>query len=102
MESLHGKRNQIMINWLVNRIFRWDSLRHAIFDEVRLYQSLDKTMWRMEHESPTNLTWSEGDKWYGWTFNPINKRYYFDDIGNESLMGLWEDQWAREAKESNV
>jgi hypothetical protein len=34
--------------------------------------------------------------WYGWTYNSNAKRYYFDDIGNESLMGLWEDQWARE------
>ena len=50
-----------------------------------------------EEEGPTNLTWSEGDRWYGWTYNPDKKRYYFDDIGNESLMGLWEDQWAREA-----
>jgi len=36
------------------------------------------------------------DRWYGWTYNSNAKRYYFDDIGNESLMGLWEDQWARE------
>jgi len=47
-----------------------------------------------------NLTWSEGDTWYGWTYNPVKKRYYFDDIGNTSLMGLWDDQWLREADES--
>lgn len=85
-----------MINWLVNRIFRWDALRNAVFDEVSLYQSIDRTMWQLESSGPTNLTWSEGDRWYGWTYNKLNKRYYFDDIGNESLMGLWEDQWARE------
>jgi len=51
-----------------------------------------------ENDTPTNLTWAEGDRWYGWTYNPVNKRFYFDDIGNESLMGLWEDQWAREAE----
>jgi hypothetical protein len=50
-----------------------------------------------KNETPTNLTWPEGDRWYGWTYNPDKKRYYFDDIGNESLMGLWEDQWLREA-----
>jgi hypothetical protein len=50
----------------------------------------------MEHENPTNLTWSEGDRWYGWTYNPELKRYYFDDIGNESLIGLWEEQWTKE------
>ena len=90
-----------MINWLVNRIFRWDPLRKAVFDEVRLYQSVDRSLWEHEKESPTNLTWSEGDRWYGWTYNSNAKRYYFDDIGNESLMGLWEDQWAREENDAD-
>jgi hypothetical protein len=97
MENLHGKRILKMIDWLVNRIFRWDPLRKAVFDEVRLYQSVDRSLWEYEKEGPTNLTWSEGDRWYGWTYNNNAKRYYFDDIGNESLMGLWEDQWLREA-----
>ena len=86
-----------MIMWLVNRIFRWDNLRKAIFDEVMVYQSITKAMCEYDRENPTNLTWSEGDRWYGWTYDSNAKRYYFDDIGNESLMGLWEDQWAREA-----
>jgi hypothetical protein len=99
---LHGEipqkvlRNK-MIAWLVDRIFRWDPLRKAVFDEVRLYQSIDRSMWEYEKEGPTNLTWSEGDIWYGWTYDSNAKRYYFDDIGNESLIGLWEDQWLREA-----
>jgi hypothetical protein len=46
-------------------------------------------------ETPTNLTWLEGDTWYGWTYNPELKRYYFDDIGNKSLIGLWQDKWHR-------
>ena len=89
-----------MINWLINKIFWWAPLREAIFDEVRLYQSVDRSIWQYEHEEPTNLTWSEGDTWYGWTYSPEKKRYYFDDIGNISLMGLWEDQWLREADEA--
>ena len=88
-----------MINWLVNRIFRWDTLRDAVFDEVNLYQSIDKGMWENEKLRPTNLTWSEGDRWYGWIYNDKLKRYYFDDIGNESLIGLWEDQWSKEFAE---
>jgi len=90
-----------MIDWLVNRIFRWDPLRKAVFDEVRLYQSVDRSVWEHEKEGPTNLTWAEGDRWYGWTYNSNAKRYYFDDIGNESLMGLWEDQWAREENDAD-
>ena len=53
-----------------------------------------------KEEVPTNLTWYEGDMWYGWTFNPEQNRYYFDDIGNESISGLWEDQRLRELNRS--
>ena len=90
-----------MIQHIVNRIFSWDSLRKAVFDEVNLYQSVDRSMWEHERSRPTNLTWSEGDIWYGWTYNESKKRYYFDDIGNESLMGLWEEQWAREENDAD-
>ena len=100
-DSYSGGGMISLVDWLVNRIFRYDGLRKAVFDEVRLYQSVDRSMWEYEKEGPTNLTWSEGDRWYGWTYNQSNKRYYFDDIGNESLMGLWEDQWLREADEAN-
>ncbi len=52
------------------------------------------------NEIPTNLTWDEPENgvWKGWAYSPENNRYYFDDIGNESLMGLWEDQWLRESE----
>jgi hypothetical protein len=50
-----------------------------------------------QEETPTNLTWSEGDMWYGWTFNPEQNRYYFDDIGNKSISGLWETQRLQES-----
>lgn len=89
-----------MIEWLVNRIFWWTPLRNAMFDEVHMYDELDKRIKEYKEEGPTNLTWAEGDTWYGWTYNRSNKRYYFDDIGNKSLMGLWEDQWAREAEDN--
>ena len=88
-----------MIEWLVNRIFRWDPLRKAVFDEVRLYQSIDRAMWEHEKSNPSNLTWSEGDRWYGWSYSKEKNRFYFDDIGNESLMALWEDQWKRESSQ---
>ena len=74
-------------------------LRMAIQAVVRDNDELFRLIEKSKLEEPTNLTWSEGDVWYGWTYNPIKKRYYFDDIGNESLMGLWEDQWLREADE---
>ena len=91
-----------MINWLVDRIFRWDPLRKAVFDEVHMYDELDRRIKEYKDEEPTNLTWAEGDTRYGWTYNSNAKRYYFDDIGNESLMGLWEEQWLRETDKIEV
>jgi len=88
-----------MIDWLVNRLFWWTPLREALFDEVHMYDDLRKRIDEYKDELPSNLTWAEGDTWYGWTYNPELKRYYFDDIGNISLMGLWEAQWAREAED---
>jgi len=85
-----------MIDWLVNRMFRWDTLRHAIFDEVHLYDHLDTIVNDPEGMKIASSSWMEGDTWYGWNYNSKKNRYYFDDIGNKSLIGLWEDQWLRE------
>ena len=73
-------------------------LREAIEAVVHENDELLRRLSEYKEEGPTNLTWAEGDRWYGWTYNTKLKRYFFDDIGNTSLMGLWEDQWAREAE----
>lgn len=88
-----------MIDWLINRIFRFTSLREAIFEEVHMYDHLDSIINDPEGMKTASLSWSEGDTWYGWTYNSNAKRYYFDDIGSKSLMGLWEDQWLSMAEE---
>ena len=41
----------------------------------------------------TNLTWDDGDIWKGWTYSIKNNRYYFDDIGNESVGALWNSEF---------
>lgn len=71
--------------------------REAISAVVRENDELLAMLKEAENEEPTNLTWSEGDTWYGWTYSPEKNKYYFDDIGNKSLMGLWEDQWLKES-----
>ena len=80
-------------------LMRPKRLRKAIQAVVHENDELLRILKDYEDEGPTNLTWSEGDTWYGWTYNPDKNRYYFDDIGNKSLMGLWEDQGLREADE---
>ena len=91
----------MLIDLVERYLMRPKRLREAIQAVVHENDELLRML--KEHEendTPTNLTWSEGDTWYGWTYNKSKNRYYFDDIGNTSLMGLWEDQWAREEAEA--
>jgi len=92
----------VLTNLIEKYLMRPKRLREAIQSVVRENDELLRLLKEAEGEEPTNLTWSEGDRWYGWTYNSNAKRYYFDDIGNESLMGLWEDQWLREADEAKA
>jgi hypothetical protein len=87
----------MLIEFVERYLMRPKRLRKAIEAVVHENDELLRILKQHEAEGPTNLTWAEGDTWYGWTYNPVSKRYYFDDIGNKSLMGLWEDQWLREA-----
>ena len=47
----------------------------------------------------TNLTWDEPENgvWKGWTYNLEKNRYYFDDVGNESLAAFWSDEFLNQA-----
>ena len=87
----------MIINLVEKYLMRPKRLREAIEAVVHENDELLRILSQYEEDNPTNLTWSEGDMWYGWTYNSNAKRYYFDDIGNKSLIGLWEDQWLREA-----
>jgi len=94
---------KMLIEFVERYLMRPKRLREAIQSVVRENDDLLRLLKEYEdNEEPTNLTWSEGDTWYGWTYSPEKKRYYFDDIGNKSLMGLWEDQWLREDPEHKI
>ena len=86
-----------MIDWLVRKLFWWTALRKAIFDEVHLYDHLDTIINDPEGMKIASSSWMEGDTWYGWSYDSNAKRYYFDDIGNKSLIGLWEDHFLKKA-----
>ena len=90
---------KMLIELVERYLMRPKRLREAIEAVVHENDELLRILKQHEEDdTPTNLTWAEGDTWYGWTYNSNTKRYYFDDIGNTSLMGLWESQWAREAE----
>lgn len=60
--------------------------------------NLDEMIKEAMNETPTNLTWDEGLVWKGWTYSPDTNRYYFDDIGDESLTELWSHPFLRQAE----
>jgi hypothetical protein len=71
------------------------AIREVMLDNDQLLKDLAET------EVQTNLSWAEEELgiWKGWTYSPKDNRYYFDDIGNESIMGLWEDKFLGQAYE---
>jgi hypothetical protein len=82
-----------MLEYVVNKLFTIKSLREAIFAEVHFYDQIDAAL----KEPTTNLTWEEGGKWYGYTFNEMHKIYLFDDTGHDSMSDLWDDLWRRDS-----
>jgi hypothetical protein len=48
-------------------------------------------------ETHTNLTWDDSGIWKGWTYSLDKNRYYFDDIGDESLTTLWSSEFLNKA-----
>ena len=45
------------------------------------------------------LTWAEEENnlWKGWTYSLEKNRYYFNDVGNESLAAFWADEFLNQA-----
>ncbi len=86
-----------MIEWLARRIFSWTRLREYVFEEVHMYDYLDSIINDPEAMEIASSSWYEGDMWYGWTYDSNAKRYYFDDIGNKSIIGLWENEFLSKA-----
>jgi hypothetical protein len=62
--------------------------------------NLDEMIKEAMEETPTNLTWDEPENgvWKGWTYSQTKNRYYFDDIGNDSLTDLWSEEFLRQAE----
>ena len=87
---------------LNNPFARYRRLKKAIREVMLDNDQLLKDLAEYEkNEVQTNLTWAEEELgiWKGWTYSPKNNRYYFDDIGHESILGLWEDKFLEQAYE---
>lgn len=78
---------QIMIDNLVNWLFRWDRLRNAIFNEVNMYNSITRILADPVASSTATAMWDEGDGWRGWTIKD-DGRYYFHDIPEPGMSDI--------------
>lgn len=87
-----------MIDWLVNQIFKWDSLRLAIFSEVDWYNSITRTLDDPESMKIASAMWCEDDGWRGWTIKD-NGSYYFHDVPEKHMSDIFEIIYSEEERE---
>jgi len=81
-------------------MIRYFKLRKAMKEVIKNNHEFLMALAESErNEQSSNLTWDEDGVWKGWTYNKDTNRYYFDDIGNESITELWENQITQEANE---
>ena len=85
-----------MIDKLINLIFKWDSLRHAIFNEVDMYNSITRIMADPVASSTATAMWCDNDGWRGWTIKE-DGRYYFHDTPEHSINDIMDILSEREA-----
>lgn len=76
-----------MIDWLIEKLFKWDRLRMAIFAEVDWYNSISRTLNDPEAMEIASAFWCESDGWRGWSIKD-NGTYYFHDIAEKSISDI--------------
>jgi len=72
-------------------IFRQFRLKKAIGQIMNEHEELFKQLAEAEKQPITNLTWQDDDGLYrAWSYNKKQNRYYFNDIGDEMFLKVWE------------
>ena len=69
---------------LINFLFKFDSLRLAIFAEVDWYNSITRILNDPESMKTASAFWCENDGWRGWSVKD-DGNYYFHDLPEKSL-----------------
>lgn len=96
MEPHIGRNGIKMINWIVDQLFKWDALRHAIFSEVDWYNSITRIMADPEEMKTATAIWCDVDGWRGWTIKE-GGNHYFHDIPEKALGDIMDILLEREA-----
>lgn len=81
---------------LINFLFKWDSLRIAIFAEVDWYNSISRTLADPEAMKTASAMWCEPDGWRGWNMKD-DGTYYFHDLPEKGIGDMikilyWEEK----------
>ena len=75
-----------MIDFIIRQLFKWKSLRNAIFNEVDMYNSITRIMADPVASSIASAFWCESDGWRGWTIK--DNKYYFHDIPEPGISDI--------------
>lgn len=82
------RRKREKMHNLVNWLFKWDTLRSAIFAEVDWQNSTTRIMSDPNDMAVATAMWCEKDGWRGWTVE--DNKYYFNDVPEKSISDLME------------
>lgn len=81
---------------LINFLFKWDSLRLAIFSEVDWYNSISRTLADPEAMKTASVMWCDPDGWRGWNIKDDGTYYFHDlpekDIGDMMDILFWDEK----------
>lgn len=84
-----------MINWIVDNLFKWDSLRIALFSEVDWYNSISRTLADPEAMKTASAMWCEPDGWRGWHIKD-DGTYYFHDLPEKGIGDMMDIIYGRD------
>lgn len=85
-----------MIDFIIRQLFKWESLRAAIYAEVDFYNSITRILNDPESMKTASAMWCEPDGWRGWTIKEDGK-YYFHDVPEKALTDIFEIMYEKDA-----
>jgi hypothetical protein len=73
-------------------MIRYFKFRKAMKQVLANNEEFMRALAESEKNDPyTNLTWQDDDGLYrAWAYNQKQNRYYFNDIGDEMFLKVWE------------
>lgn len=87
-----------MIDFIIRQLFKWESLRLAIFSEVDWHNSIVRTMNDPDAMKIAMAMWCESDGWRGWNYNETENKYYFHDLPESGIYDIMDILQQQEEK----